>query len=448
MKEDKEVEKTQKPPLTAEQKIRQKKMLVFPLMFIVFGLCMWLIFAPPTPNKVMEQKGFNTDIPPPKSNSLVKDKKEAYEQAKLEERNKERMHSLQDLSSMFSTEMKKSDSYDLKAETTAEVPATKIRKSVGSKQPFATIQISNNAYREMNRNLGSFYNSSKNDPEKEKLTQKVQELSAQLQETENRKSTVGEQLELMEKSYQMAAKYMPQGQSQLPLPGGQSTKVAISSEVTPTIAKNSNQKLQLTAVRQAQERTVSALAQEISDSSFIVSSSEPRNIGFNTATGGSSAQDKNTIKACVHENCTLITGQSVRLRLLEPLQAGTTVIPRNSIITGEAKIQADRLEIGIKSLEYGGNIIPVELMVYDIDGQKGIFIPGSLEMSAVKEMAANIGSNMGTSISITQSAGQQIASDLGKGVIQSGSQYLSKKFQQVKVKLKAGYTILLLPNID
>jgi conjugative transposon TraM protein len=448
MKEDKEVDIAQKPPLTAEQKIRQKKMLVFPLMFIVFGLCMWLIFAPPTSDKAKEQKGFNTDIPLPKSNALVKDKKEAYEQAKLEERNKERMHSLQDLSSMFSTEMKESNSYDLKTETTAEVPTTKDRKAVGSKQPFATIRTSNNAYREMNRNLGSFYNSSKNDPEKEKLTQKVQELSAQLQETENRKSTVGEQLELMEKSYQMAAKYMPQGQSQLPLPSGQSTKVAPNSEVTPTVAKNSNQKLQLTAVKQVQEHTVSTLAQEISDSAFIVSSSVPRNVGFNTAIGSSSTQDKNTIKACVHENCTLITGQSVRLRLLEPLQAGTTLIPRNSILSGEAKIQADRLKIAIKSLEFRGSIIPVQLMVYDIDGQKGIFIPGSMEMSAVKEMAANMGSSMGTSISISQSAGQQIASDLGKGVIQSGSQYLSKKFQQVKVKLKAGYTVLLLPNID
>jgi len=46
MIEDKEVSNPQKQPLTAEQKLKQKKMLVFPLMFIAFGLCLWFIFAP------------------------------------------------------------------------------------------------------------------------------------------------------------------------------------------------------------------------------------------------------------------------------------------------------------------------------------------------------------------------------------------------------------------
>jgi len=79
------------------------------------------------------------------------------------------------------------------------------------------------------------------------------------------------------------------------------------------------------------------------------------------------------------------------------------------------------LKISIKTLEYRGTIIPVELRVYDTDGQEGIYIPGSLEINAFKEMAGNIGSNMGTSLSFTQSAGQQVLSGLGKGVIQSGS---------------------------
>ena len=67
-------------------------------------------------------------------------------------------------------------------------------------------------------------------------------------------------------------------------------------------------------------------------------------------------------------------------------------------------------------MEYSGNIIPVELAVYDNDGQPGIFIPGSMEANAVKEMAANMGQNLGTTISITnQSAGNQLLSELGKG---------------------------------
>ena len=46
MKEKNELENPQKEPITVEQKLRQKKMLIYPLMVIVFGLCIWYIFSP------------------------------------------------------------------------------------------------------------------------------------------------------------------------------------------------------------------------------------------------------------------------------------------------------------------------------------------------------------------------------------------------------------------
>lgn len=95
-------------------------------------------------------------------------------------------------------------------------------------------------------------------------------------------------------------------------------------------------------------------------------------------------------------------------------------------------------------MEHSGNIIPVELAVYDNDGQPGIFIPGSMEANAMKEMAANMGQNLGTTISITnQSAGDQLLSELGKGAIQGVSQYISKKMRQEKVRLKSGHALML-----
>ena len=59
-------------------------------------------------------------------------------------------------------------------------------------------------------------------------------------------------------------------------------------------------------------------------------------------------------------------------------------------------------------------------------------------------MAANLGQNLGTSISITnQSAGDQLLSELGKGAIQGVSQYVSKKLREEKVHLKSGYALML-----
>jgi conjugative transposon TraM protein len=99
-------------------------------------------------------------------------------------------------------------------------------------------------------------------------------------------------------------------------------------------------------------------------------------------------------------------GQNVHLRLLEPLQAGRMVIPRNAVLSGTAKIQGERLEIMIHSLEHAATILPVGLTVYDLDGQRGIFIPNLQELNAAKEIAANMGTSAGTSISLSSDAGE------------------------------------------
>ena len=165
-----------------------------------------------------------------------------------------------------------------------------------------------------------------------------------------------------------------------------------------------------------------------------------------TATAEKQAEAKNTITACVHDEQTILNGQSVRLRLLEPMKAGNILIPRNTLITGMGKIQGERLDVIINSLEYEGSIISVQIMVYDTDGQQGVFIPNTAEVNAAKEIVANMGASAGTSISLTSDAGQQLAADLGRGLIQGTSQFVSKKLREVKVNLKAGYRVFLLPN--
>ena len=208
-----------------------------------------------------------------------------------------------------------------------------------------------------------------------------------------------------------------------------------------------NGKAQINNVGEVRERVVSGLEQPTDDSTFIAEYSKPRNMGFHTAVGNTGQTERNTIKACVHDNQTIIDGQAVRLRLLEAMRAGTTVIPQNTLVTGIGKIGGERLGITITSLEYKGLIIPVELTVVDTDGQEGIFIPNSMEMSAIKEVAANLGGNLGTTINLNQqSAGDQLLTDLGKGAIQGASQYISKKMRTVKVHLKAGYRLMLYQN--
>ena len=86
------------------------------------------------------------------------------------------------------------------------------------------------------------------------------------------------------------------------------------------------------------------------------------------------------------------------------------------------------------------------MIVYDMDGLQGIFVPNSDEINAAKEIAANMGTSMGSSITITDDAGSQLAADLGRSTIQGVSQYFTKKMREVKVTLKAGYRVLLIPK--
>jgi len=442
MKDKNEGDNLQKEPLTVEQKLRQKKLLIYPLLFIVFGLSIWYIFSPSKSEKLKGTKGFNTTIPMPKNTNLTDDKKAAFEQARLEENQGEQKQSLQSLASMFNDEMKSPEASELEKdpETQLHHAGEKIYSSNNrSREHIAKIQSSNNAYKQVNRNLGSFFESSKVNPDTKPTNRKMDELSARIQESDNRKNNIADQIELMEKSYQMAAKYIPQGQNQGQVMDGQNYQLTGSSLLS------SKKKRQISNINQQIEQTVSSLPQAV-DSAEMDNSLKPHNKGFNTAIGQNVLEDRNTVKACVHENCSLVNGQSVRLRLLEAVQIGKFRIPPNTLISGEAKIQGDRLVISIQSLEYRGTIFSIELTVYDTDGQEGIFIPGSLEIKAFKEMVGNIGSNMGTSISLTQSAGQQVLSGLGKGLIQSGSQYMTKKVQTINVKLKAGYRVLLLMN--
>lgn len=66
-----------------------------------------------------------------------------------------------------------------------------------------------------------------------------------------------------------------------------------------------------------------------------------------------------------------------------------------------------------------------------------------MESDALHEIGANMGSTMGSSINISTNTGAQIASDVGRGLINGVSQYLNKKLRTVKVHLKAGYRVML-----
>lgn len=420
-----------------KRKEQIKKILVYGGMVMLCLVSFYFIFKPSKEQVQAEQQkvGFNAELPDPRGAGIEADKIAAYELEDMRVKQEQKMRTLEDFTAMTT---------DDEEEEVVEIPEEP-RYTGGSSSSYRggsssrsnSFSTSTSAYNDINATLGSFYEQPHEDPEKEALKAELEELKQSMAQQQNSQPTYADQVALLEKSYELAAKYMP---------GNAASTSKDAAEEVETTTRSGKAKAQ--PVGHVTIPVVSALAQPVSDSVMIARMAQSVGGGFHTAVGEAPQQTaRNTIKACVHGDQTITSGQSVRLRLLEAMRVGKYVLPRNTLITGEGSIKGERLDIEIHQVEHNGTIIPVELTVHDNDGQAGIFIPGSMEASAAKEMAANLGQNLGTSISITnQSAGDQLLSEVGRGAIQGVSQYISKKMREEKVHLKSGYTLMLYQN--
>ena len=431
----------EKKPLTEEQRIKRNKMIAIPCMCLVCGLVLWLIFKPSASEGEKGSKGFNMEMPDAEKTDVEADKRKAYSKEDLANKQKEKSRAMNTLGEYMpgidSTASGQGKDFDLMQ--SGQQPTKEERKEADA------IRSSAEAYQTLNTTLGGFYEQPQQGGSSEdaELRKRLDELEASMMQQESKRSNMDEQVALMEKSYQLAAKYMPGGNANTASPSSAETATEENKE-----AVTKGKKVKITPVRQVQRRVVSSLNRPMSNGEFVASYSEKASARFNTAIGRGGISDKNTISACIHGNQTITDGQAVRLRLLEAMRVGNREIPRNSVIVGVARLQGERLSIALKSIEHNGMIIPIELAVYDNDGQEGIFIPKSMEVDAAKEVGANMGSSLNSSINISSNAGAQLASDLGKGVIQGVSQYISKKMRTVKIHLKAGYRVMLYQEED
>jgi conjugative transposon TraM protein len=430
----------EKKPLSPQQLQKRKKMVIFPLFFLLFAVSMWFIFAPSGDKSEETGDTFNTNLPTPKESGIIADKRDAYRQEAMREKEQEKMRSLEDFAFMLGDETPeeevssgKTGLHEVPELTENYTKSSRIKNSSGNSRTSA-FRSSAGQYQNINRQVGSFYEepASKTDvQEQAALEERVKELERRLQE----KNEAEQQLALVEKSYEIAARYMPADKA----------KSETAAAPVRNALETKKEAVSL-PVSQMSGNVVSLLSAPMPDSAFMKEYTKPRNLGFHTVAGIGQATKKNSIDACINETVTVTGGQEVRLRLLEPVQAGDFLVPENTLVSGSARISGERMNISITHIQYAGNIIPVKMSVFDMDGNQGVSVPGSEELNAVKEVAANMGTSMGSSITITDDAGSQLLADLGRSVVLGASQYAGKKMRAVRVTLKAGHRVLLLPS--
>lgn len=150
------------------------------------------------------------------------------------------------------------------------------------------------------------------------------------------------------------------------------------------------------------------------------------------------ALDANAISAEIYGDQNLVTGSVIKMELLQDITVNGTHIPKNQFVYGVCALNGERLTINVNSIRYGNSIFPVSLVVYDLDGLEGIYVPGAIARDAAKRSSSQAIQDIQLS-TLDPSLEVQAAS----AGIEAAKGMLSKKTQLIQVTAKAGYKVFL-----
>jgi conjugative transposon TraM protein len=194
------------------------------------------------------------------------------------------------------------------------------------------------------------------------------------------------------------------------------------------VATSATTSKKMTVITQVRPSVVSSLRTQTA----------PQANGFHTLGESGTTPNVNSVPAVIHSDQVVEAGSTVKLRLLQDVQLEGHLIPRNSFLYGTCSLAGNRLTIAATSVQFQGNLLPVSLKAFDIDGNEGLNIPGSIDRDALKQGAAQ-GVSSADMLTLSPSLGAQAA-----GIaIQTGKALTGRKIKTVKIHLKANYQLLL-----
>lgn len=159
--------------------------------------------------------------------------------------------------------------------------------------------------------------------------------------------------------------------------------------------------------------------------------------GFYSYSDEKELEDQNAIEAVIANNQSIVNGAVVKFRTCNDIYVKGKLVPVNTVVSGIASLEGERLTVEISSIRCGKDIYGVKLDVYDMDGLPGIYIPGTINRDVAKE-SLNSSLSLADMTAIDPSLKAQ-ATATGIGALKS---LISKKTKLVRVQLKAGYKVL------
>ena len=192
-----------------KRKEQIKKWLVYSGMVLLCLVSFYFIFKPSKEQVLAEQQmaGFNAELPDPRGAGIEADKITAYELEDMRIKQEQKMRTLEDFSAMTADD-EKEEVVEIPEEPRYTGGGSSYRSSGSRNNSFSS---STSAYNDINATLGSFYEQPREDPEKEALKAELEELKQSMAQQQNSQPTYADQVALLEKSFERAAKYMPGG---------------------------------------------------------------------------------------------------------------------------------------------------------------------------------------------------------------------------------------------
>ena len=155
-------------------------------------------------------------------------------------------------------------------------------------------------------------------------------------------------------------------------------------------------------------------------------------------TSDSAGPTTGAIPAEIYETATVLTGNRVKIRLLENTRLNGRMIQRNTFVYGICRTDNERLQIEVQQIQMGGQFITVKITVCDLDGLPGLYVPDNASRKITKEVGsgANTSSMVGFTGNPVAYAGVQAADRAARSVLQV--------IKQKKVTIKKNTLVYLI----
>lgn len=198
----------------------------------------------------------------------------------------------------------------------------------------------------------------------------------------------------------------------------------------------------VTGTIEVNDKAVTALSDD-DEASQVVKKVRTSSSYFNTIADEDA--EPNMIKAIIDENIKAVDGSRVRLRLLDDVEIGETMVKKGSYIYAiMSGFGSQRVKGTIKSLLVDDELVKVNLSLYDTDGLEGLYVPQSSFRETSQDVAA---SALGGSMSMNNGSTGNSFSQWGMQAVQQAysktSNAISKAIRKNKAKLKYGTFVYL-----